>query len=274
MTEIAGGEAAPTTEAEKPVTEVTTETTTQEPLARDYEGEAAKGGWRPKADWTGDPDHWKDAKTWVENGDIHAKVKRIETDYAARFEKLSKQTQRTIDALAAQHAKEIAELTTERRTAIKGGNVDEVERLDKAIEVLKDAAPDKEPEESPKELQDQWIAKQDWWDVDEDMTAYAVGISQGILAKNPKITMADNLSQTETALRKRYPEKFGGEVKKTQANGHAPVDGGGAFPLTPKADPLQKLPAEARAMAREDMKKYPKMYPTAQSWIDKYDSKT
>ncbi len=261
-----------TTEVEKPA--VVAEVQAEQPKGRDFEAEARKGGWRPMEEWTGDPEHWKDAKTWVENGDVHAIVARLEKRHATDFEKLRKQNERTLKSVLAQHEKEISELRAERKVAIKAGNVDEVEKLDKAIDDLREAGPDKEPVEDAQAVQEKWIEAQNWWESDKKMRAYAIGFSQELLAANPKITMEENLRQTEVELRKEYPEKFGG-AKRPSANGHALVDGGGAFPGGPqKADPLAKLPAPTRAQAKADMAKFPKMYPTAQSWLDTFESKT
>ncbi len=271
MTEVAGVEEA--------TTEIVQTEAAEKPAGRDYDAEATEQGWRPQEEWTGKPENWKDAKTWVENGEIHAKVSRIEKSFDERLAKLAKVNERTVEAIRAQHAKEIAELTTDRKAAIKAGDVEEVERLDKAIEVHKELGPEPASEADNEKIQSDWINTQDWWAVNVEMTDFAIRMSQAILAKNPKITMAENLERTVALLKKKYPEEFGlaaePQKKPAAANGHAPVDGGGEFPITTlKSDPLAKLPAAERAQAKSDMAKYPTIYPTAQSWVDTLNAKT
>ena len=89
--------------------------------------------------------------------------------------------------------------------------------------------------------------------------------------KSPDLSLEENLKRTEEYVRKKFPEKFGTTTTKA-ANGHAAVDGGGMAPGAMKTDPLSKLPNEARAQAKADMAKFPKMYPSAEAWIKAYNS--
>lgn len=265
MTDEQGGEAAvvDTTAALEAVV------SSPDTGSRDYEAEATEQGWRPKEEWTGKPENWKDAKTYVEHGDVAAKLSRMEKDFEKRVERIEKMNGKTIEQLQRQHAKELAELKAEKREAVKSGDVDAVEKLDAAIERHKDAAPDKEPAEDPAAVQEAWVSKQEWWDKDEEMTAFAIGMSQNILKKNPDITMSENLQKTEEALRKKYPEKFGGK-REAGANRDAPVDSGGAFPnARPSTNTLfAKLPPEAKQQCAKDVKAG--LYKDNESWAKVY----
>ena len=250
---------------------------------RDYEAEAAEMGWTPKDQWKGNPDNWKDAETYVKHGeDIVritksqlAKVEREAAEerkqFAERIARIEKMGEKTVERLRASHAKELSDLKAQRREAVKAGDVEAVDQLDEKIEKHREDGPEAEKPEDTKAVQEAWVAKQDWWETDEDMTAYAIGISQGILAKNPKITMAENLARTEEAMKKKYPEKFGLKTP-TSANGHALVDGGGAFPGAgkPKKDPLATLPAEAKAQCQRDIAAG--LYKDAAEWVTAYNT--
>lgn len=284
MTEQTGAESTvDVTTTAAPEAAVLSEGTESAVPARNYEAEAADMGWTPKEQWKGNPDNWKDAETYVKHGEdivriTKSQLKAQEKDFAERLAKIEKVNSRTIDQLEKQHAKDLADLTAQRREAIKTGDVAAVESLDDQIYDLKNDAPKADKpltgaalEKHNQKVQTDWVGKQSWWDVDEDMTAYAIGISQNITGKNPSITMEDNLAKVEAALAVKYPEKFGGKTK-TAANAHAAVDSGGDFPGAGKADPLAKLPAEARAQAKSDMAKFPKQYPNADAWIKAYNS--
>lgn len=274
-----------TTENGAESTVETTYTTAPEAVvsSQDVEGEARKRGWTPKEEWKGNPNNWKDAETYVEHSDDIVRITKSQLakerkDFEERMGKMEKVHSRTVDALTKVHEKEMSELRTAKTAAVKAGNVAEVERLDTAIDDLKADAPKadakmtaKQQEAHNEKVQKDWMGKHDWWDTDDDMTAYAIGQSQRIASKNPDITIEDNLAQVEVLLTKKYPEKFGG--KPASANGHALVDGGGDLGSGPSSkDPLGKLPAEARAQAKSDMAKFPKVYPTAADWLKVYNS--
>lgn len=274
MADDKGGEAAPIeTNALQPVE-----------VERDYEKEAVSRGWTPKEDWKGDPHNWKDAKSYVERSDDIVRITKNqmaaqEKDFAERLKKLQTVTDKTVEQLQKAHEKELADLKAQRREAIKAGDVDKAEKLDDQIDDLKDDKPDKKLtgaalDKHNQKVQEEWVGKQDWWDTDEEMTDWAIGRSQRIAAKTPDISIEDNLAQLEKELAKKFPDKFGGaRLVKTEANGHAPVDGGGDFPGGKGTDPLAKLPAEARAQAKADMAKYPKIYKTAADWLETYEGK-
>lgn len=273
MTDEQGGEAA------------TVETTTTPPIEagfsspeqsseRDFEAEARDMGWRPKEEWTGKPDNWKDARTYVEYDEVKSKVTKVEREYAERFKKLESVTAKTVERLQAAHEKEVAELKAARKEAIKGGDVEEVERLDQAIEASKADAPDKPGKKTDADIQAEWVAENPWYEADAKMRRIALGVSNDLAAGKPDMTLAENLKLTMKALEEEYPE-FNWTGKKTTtpaANGHAAVDGGGNSPGAIRADPLAKLPAEARAQAKSDMTKFPKIYPNAEAWVKAYNS--
>lgn len=215
------------------------------PAERDYEAEAADQGWRPKDEWTGKPENWKDAKTFVEYGEVNSRVFKVEKDYGERFRKLEATTAKAIARLTAAHEKEISGLRAERREAIKEGNVEEVERIDGAIEVLREAAPEPTPKASGDPVRD--FARANPWFVEEpDMNEYAVKVSENNAALNEGISFEANAEFVLAAVRKKFPNYFANN--KTAANAHAAVDVGGSFPNAPlKAGKgFADLPAEAK----------------------------
>lgn len=272
MTDDQGGEAAVVDTTTAPEAVVLSQDTV---AARDYEAEAREQGWRPKEEWSGKPENWKDAKTYVEHGDVTAKISKIEKDYEKRFERMEKMHGKTVEMLQREHAKEIAALKDERREAIKAGDADKVEKLDEQIEELKEAGPEKpltgkELEKHNEKVQADWIKANAWYETDEDMSAYALGVSQREAGKNPNISIEDNLAKVDAAMRKKYPEFFG-EKKPTGANGHAPVDSGGDFNGTPPArkDSLfAKLSPEAKQQCAKDVKAG--LYKDNESWAKVY----
>ncbi len=273
MTAEAGGEAA--TEMTSPVVEQTVEDTGPS----EVETRARELGWVPEAEWKGDkkPAKFLPAEEFIERGEtiiplLKSQIARQEKAFADRLDKIEKMNTKTLAAAEKQHETKIAELENAVRWAAHNGKGVEFDAYNAQLaEARKDgpaiAAP-ADPVENKKALQDKWIADNPWYQ-DEDMGAYAFGVSNRLAESNPSLSFEENLRQTTEKVKARYPEKFG----KPAANAHAAVDGGGSLGSpAPRNDPLAKLPNEARTKAKADMAKFPKIYPNAQAWVDAYNS--
>lgn len=250
------------------------------PVARDFESEARAMGWVPEAEWKGDkrPAKFLDAEAFVERGEtvipiLKSQLAKKDQEYADRFSKLEKMTERTVRKLTEQHAQELAALQASREAAVEAGDVTTFRKLDKQIAEHEKAAPEvlaeaKTPEQANEDAVAAWRKENAWYETDDDLTEAAIGISQNILRKNPNITMAENLRLTTEKMRERFPLKLGG---KTGANGHAPVDSGSLNGAPPRKDTLfSKLPAEAQRQAKIDVAN--KVYANTEEWAKAYNS--
>jgi hypothetical protein len=236
---------------------------------RDYETEARDQGWRPKEEWTGKPDNWKDAKTWVEFGDTNKRLstieQRIEKEVSDRVGKMEKMFSAQAARLQATHDREMASLKAERKAAIKDGDVALVERYDAEIDKRENQAPLTDDPKAERDKAEKAFADANpWYGPNRKMTAFAKGYSQDLASGNPDMSMADNIKAVLTAVHEEFPEYFD---KKPAANGHAAVDGGSDSPggPAPKKDSLfAKLPPEAKAQCAKDVKAG--IYPNNEEW--------
>lgn len=262
-----GGEAATTEPAAGAEPEV---------AERDFEGEAREQGWRPKDEWTGKPGSWKTAQAFVEYGEIEASVeKRLDKKYATRFTNIERMNDKTRKAIESQHAKDIADLKAAQRAAVARQDTATYDAATRQLEEkIKDGpatAPDLDEGKLPP-AEARWIKENPWYEEDDDLNAYAFALSQRLAKRFPANSFEENMKLVADKTRQAFPEKFGGAARTP--NGHASVDGGGALNGAPArpADPLSRLPNEARAQAKKDMAAYPKVYPTADAWIKAYNS--
>jgi hypothetical protein len=225
----------------------------------DIETKARESGWRPKEEWTGKPEHWKSAETWVEHGDQKSRIAKLED----QLSRVGKTTEKAIENLKRAHAKEIEGLKAQRAAIVeKGGKgaIEAVEKIDDKIDELKAETSEKiEAEEDKHEVTAEWQLANSWFESNEDMTKYAVRISQGFNEKNPKASMKENLTYVDKKMRERFPDyDFGKKPTKTAgANGHAPVDGGGVGtgPGLRKGGPTSDdLPTEAKEVGAQLVK--------------------
>ncbi len=269
MTDAEGEEVAKEDTAAAPEAVASSQSNATE---RDYEAEARDMGWVPETEFKGDkrPKKFLSAEEFVERGEtlipilnkrLKDKDAEIETRVEARVGKMQKVFDKTVEQMTKLHERQLAEAKAAKKEAVKAGDVAEVERLDGVIDGLKTDAPESK-EDATAEVQakqKEWMKDNPWFEDDFDMTDHAIKYTQFIAAKNPERSFEDNMKLLAVEMEKKFPEKFGG--KKTSGNGHALVDGGGAFNGPgAKNDPLAKLPAEARAQADIDMKKFPKIY--------------
>jgi hypothetical protein len=254
---------------------------------RNWDAEAREMGWVPEAEFKGErkPAKFLDAKEFVERGEtvlpfvqrenkrLKGELDKITKDHEARFEKLSKMAEKTLEAERARHARELSALQGQRDAAVQKGDVAEFRRLDKEITDHQANAPgevEKPKDNATKQHQAQmlWQQENDWYGKDAVMTGYANYVSQGFAQANPQITMEENLRLTDEAMRKQFPTAF---KNKTDANGHAPVDNGGEPKPTGSKTPLfDKLPQEAKAQAQKDVAAG--AYKTVEEWARVYNS--
>jgi hypothetical protein len=247
---------------------------------RDYETEAREMGWVPEEEWKGDkkPAKFYDAKEFVERGEtvipiLRSRLDKEKKEYVERFERLEKMTQKTVKRLQEEHKRELADVKAQMRTAAAKGDAATYDKLEKKFDALSEQDPTKEEGEDAVAVYtktvDTWRADNTWYDDDEIMAAYADRVSQKMAKDDPKISLEDNLRRTASEVRKKFPEKFG---TQRGANGHAPVDGGGALPGgRTKEDPLvAKLPPEAKRQAEADIKAG--LYKDMKSWAKVYHS--
>lgn len=264
------------------------------PPERNFEQEARAAGWVPEAEFKGEkkPAVFVDAETFVkrgeelipfirkENKELKAELAKKEADFAKRLERIEKVNKTTFEAQQRQHEADLARVRSEQRAAVAAGDTDEFDRLEKVKDGLQKSAPKLEEADKPLTPEQEFEAKKkafidenSWFDEDKDPDLYdwVVGRSQRIGNNHPNKTFEQVMAQTVADAKKQFPEKFGG--KKPASNGQSAVDDGGAFSgFGGKADPLAKLPAEARAQAKKDMAAFPKTYPNADAWVKAYNS--
>lgn len=262
--------------------------------ARDFETEARAAGWVPEAEFKGErkPAVFVDAETFVkrgeelipfirkENKELKHQLDETKADFAKRLERMEKVSAKTFEAQQRAHEAEIAKIKREQRAAVASGDEAEFDRLEKVKDGLEKSAPKAEepdekltPEQVLKAKQDKFCAENPWMDEDKDpdLWDWVVARSQRH-GRDQSKTFEQVMELTVADAKKQFPEKFGG---KRPGNGQSAVDSGGDFAAAiggGKADPLAKLPAEARAQAKADMEKFPKIYPSAAAWIKAYNS--
>lgn len=248
------------------------------------EAEARRGGWRPKEQFTGDPNAWVDAQTFVKRGrEILPHVQR----HSARLEQ-ENATLRTQQQRQQQELEELrgqvsglsafradmdkrerdrirAEVIEEIKTARTAGDVDAearaIAKLSPAppLEPTRPATsnpgtgggaspPAREPARIPQEMTD-WVANNPWYSQDPVLSQAMniVGADLRASGKLAGMNLTEQLNETAKVVLQRYsaaPARGGNRMEGGGGSGN----GGGGGGSRPTADSgWESLPAHIKA---------------------------
>lgn len=200
------------------------------------ESKAHTLGWRPKEEFSGDPEKYTDAKTFLRkaNDNIpmlrenYRKVEAQNQKFQEQLETLSKEVsifnQRLEDAERRGYEKAVRDIELQQRQAAMTGDLDKYDELQKKKDELAEKS-DVTYTTAPQtkgtggmsmndEIALQVFQMQNPWfrtdrDLNEDMSAYVLGIK----ARNPNMDMAEVLERAKNKVVRANPEKFA-ESKK------------------------------------------------------------
>lgn len=239
-----------TDEIEAPETKIETETpeTGEQTQAngRDYEAEALASGWTPKDNFKGPADKWKDAETFIKDGERYLPLVKSQlekeraarlkdkADMEAKYERLSRANHKAYES-------KLAELKAAQIERVAEGDVDGYKALGKSIASLEHEQLPENPGSAPA---DAFKAENPWYGVDGVMTAAAQAISQEIYAANPGIAPEKELAMVRVRMEQEFPHKF-----QKPASRAAAVDGGGDFPgfRSENKQAFSNLPADGKS---------------------------
>lgn len=234
----------------------------------DAEDQARALGWVPEEEYTGNPSKWADAETFLE---VHSKnngaLRKAVAAQAKDLEALKAQMRgmdsahKKIFEIQIKKQKEefdqqVAFLKAQKREALRSGEHETAADIDEQLDGLRERGP-----ELPEAPQTQniappdwrtnsdmvtWAKRNPWFDVDEDMSAYAGGMGQQIRRNNPKMPFTELLEEVTVKVRKAFPHKFAGGRRN-------PVEGGtpGETAAARTGKSYESLPRDAKAACDE-----------------------
>lgn len=187
----------------------------------EIETRARRLGWRPQAEFSGDPDKWVDSAEFM---------RRAETDpekikYANKIleKKLSKleggmaeilaHQQRELEATRKRAYDEaVATLEARHKQAVEAGDVEGADKAWKAKDALDRQAvappvpPKKGLTEEEKYTVEEWKTENEWFDTDPMMAEAAIKYEQMLLRKG--VPLQDRLAQTTQYIQRKFPQEF------------------------------------------------------------------
>lgn len=166
-------------------------------------------GWKPKEEWPEgrDPEGWVDYEAFLENT-----PKQVE-DLRARNRELTERSERSARAAAEVIEEDRRKSREEAQRVIReSDNPDERARA--AERLAQNAGPPPETRA--------WLAKNPWFETDPDAQALATATVNRLAGRGA--TVADQLSEAEATVKKRFPEYFanGTEQRLSDVRRQAP----------------------------------------------------
>jgi hypothetical protein len=197
------------------------------------EAAARADGWLPKEEYKGDPEKWVDQKTWVEKGPLLKRISSQSTHI--------KELKRTVDAMArhleasvqAGVKQELAKLNEAKREAVKEGDVEKVEAIDKKIDQAKATKADIPTAKEVAPEIETWITANPWYKDDPEMHDFARAFNDTYFKRHPNGDLGDSLKATTAAVKKAFPEKFADAKKDPPAKHNASAVEGSTSPSRP-----------------------------------------
>jgi len=172
------------------------------------EAAARADGWLPKEEYKGDPEKWVDPKTWVEKGPLLKRISSQSTHI--------KELKRTVDAMArhleasvqAGVKQELAKLNAAKKEAVKEGDVEKVEAIDRQIDQAKATKADIPTAKEVAPEIETWVGQNPWYKDDPEMHDFARAFNDTYFKRHPNGDLSDSLKATTDAVKKAFPEKF------------------------------------------------------------------
>lgn len=204
---------------------------------------ASEMGWKPQADYKGDPDKWKPAKDYIlTERDVTKTLKETVKDLKGTVDRMAnasaKQTERALQQQA-EHYEQMLE------QAVEDGDK---EAAKQARQGLREA--EREIERHASNPEDSFAKDNPWYMKDEDATAYAVSISQREAKKGASVE--EQLKAAQEGVRKRFPELFDDEPKQPQRKAPEVNAPSSRSTSARKGDGYGDMPPEARRAADDN----------------------
>jgi hypothetical protein len=188
----------------------------QEPQYTEIEQRAMEQGWRPKDDWDGAPDDWRDARTYIDRGELLGKLKTQSSELKEVKNMLAYMSEHNKRVYAAGYQKAIVDLKAQRIAAMKDENFEAVAAIEEAIDQNKEALtqiqrqpPVMPAKEGPdKELEAAWMAKNPWYKNDKSLKVWANGMAMEYARTNVNVTEEEIYEFLSKEVRREFPHKF------------------------------------------------------------------
>jgi len=203
-----------------------------EPTYTPTEQAAMEQGWRPKDEFTGEPDRFIDAAEFIRRGELFQKIDHQNRELKRVTQTLEQFKQHHANVEKSAYDRAIKDLKAQRKAALAEGDVDLFDKLDEDVEALKEErnefvqkqAAQVEVPQPAAEFHD-WVSRNKWYETDVIMQGAAdkYGTTLARQGKSPD----EVLKLVEAKIKEEFPHKFKNPNRERVSAVEAPVNRGG-----------------------------------------------
>jgi hypothetical protein len=185
------------------------------PQPSQYEIAAREMGWRPKDEWEGDPEKWRDSKEFVERGELYGKIDNMGRELKETRKALKLLQEHNLKIKETEYNRAVEELKSLQKKHLESGDSDgylettelltDLKAEQKARQVYEEAIP-KQPQLDPRFVA--WTEQNKWYANNQEMREYADTIGQGYANRHQGIDPVEVLKYVTKEVQVRFKDKF------------------------------------------------------------------
>ncbi len=214
-------------------TETTSSVVSEKDVIVKLEEKAREGGWRPLDEWDGEPTEWRDARSFLDRGELLNKISTTNRENKELRKAFKALQEHNLKAAQSGYEKALTDLKAKRVEAMRENEPEKAILLEEQIDAVKDSIAEvkasaareaavAEEAETINPVFSNWVEKNSWYGQDNELREFADDTGRAYAKSHPGIKPEDVLKYVSERVRKAYPEKF------TNPNRDKPsgVDGG------------------------------------------------
>lgn len=218
------------------------------------EEKAKEKGWKPEAEYEGDPDEWVDAKEFLGREKLYDALHNSNRKIKKLTEQMSTLSDWHNKTEKAMYDKALRDLNAAKAQAIQAEDAIAVVKLDTNIRELEKTPPKPtvEPKENNEQVFNSWLEKNDWYKEDAVLKRFATGVGFSIEQEHPEWSVEEVLEEVSREVKTHHPDKFSTPKRTTSVLKTTNVTGS-----VKKADKLmsyEQLPEEAKNIYKKLVK--------------------
>ena len=240
---------------------------------------AVRMGWSPKEEFKGDSEKWIEADKFVERGETvlpilkkqlekyDGTIKGLNTTIASMRETFGEYQERQRGLEERAYKKALKDLTEQQKVAVKSGNLEEFEALEKEKQDLTPPAPPptvREESAAKKEF-DEWLTENSWYKDDKKLQSYAASISKGVMENEGLPDGRELYESVKAKVAVLFPDH---PAFKQVVKPNVVVGSGDPPPVKGKRT-FADLPADAQAQCKRFIKTIPNF--TEKEYLKDYE---
>ena len=199
----------------------------EESKLSETEQKAFDQGWRPQADFEGPEDNWKTAKEYVRDGEFLATIRELNQKVDNQKADFDQRLQNSNKLHEARRLKEISDLETQKRDAVRTSDTEAYDDAEEQIKKLEETPAEVKPATTDRSAVDEWMKKNPWInEKSNDKANFAGDTWDGYIKRNPSATDEQDLAHVDSQLERLYPTSNDNPRRSQQNSNETPAKRG------------------------------------------------